>query len=163
MGSLVQHPLMPRGGASSLREHTQEQFDPFRDRNGFKSTSPATWKPAVDVSESNDALTLRADIPGVEIKNIQLSLEDNILTLRGEKKIGVYRAAETFHQIERSSGAFVRSFRLPVAVEGAELSATFEDGVLVITLPKASETKGRAHPVRNGVAGRDAPQGHPGL
>jgi HSP20 family protein len=100
----------------------------------------------VDVSETKDAVVVKAEIPGVEQKDITVSLQDQVLTIKGEK----HREDEKYHRVERSWGAFTRSFRMPVAVAGDKVTATFKDGTLTVMLPKAAEAKGTMIPVKTG-------------
>jgi len=99
------------------------------------------WIPVVDVSETETELKIRAELPGMGHEDIELNLQDNVLTLKGEKKQEVKEEKESFQRIERSYGAFSRSFTLPANVKNEGVQATFKNGVLVITLPKVEEAK----------------------
>ena len=91
---------------------------------------------------------VKAEIPGVEQKDINVSLEDQVLTIKGEKHHEKEEKDEKYHRVERSWGAFTRALRMPVAVAGDKVSATFKDGMLTIMLPKAPEAKGTTIPVK---------------
>jgi HSP20 family protein len=99
------------------------------------------WSPRLDVSETDDALEVVADLPGLEKKDISISLEDDLLTIKGERKEEKEKKGKQFHTIERRSGTFYRALRLPVEVENEKIEAAFKDGVLTITLPKTKESK----------------------
>ena len=103
----------------------------------------------VDVSETKDALIVKAEIPGVEQKDINVSLQDQVLTIKGEKHLEKEEKDERYHRVERTWGAFTRAFRMPAAIAGDKVSATFKDGTLTITLPKAPEAKGTTIPVKS--------------
>lgn len=99
------------------------------------------WAPVVDVEETKDEVIVRAEVPGMTKEDISVTLQNNVLTLRGEKKQEKEEKGKTFHRMERSYGAFVRSFTLPTLVEGDKVRAAYKDGVLTITLPKVEEVK----------------------
>lgn len=101
------------------------------------------WLPPVDVFETKDEVRLVAELPGVRPEEVKLSLENSILTLRGEKKQVAEERTDAVHQYERSYGAFVRSFKLPAAVDADRIEARYEHGVLTVTLPKAEKAKAR--------------------
>ena len=108
------------------------------------------WAPALDVSETKDAVMVKAEVPGMDPKEIQLSLEDQLLTLKGEKKQEKEEKDEKEHyyRSERSYGAFVRTVRLPATVDGSKVTATFKNGLLKVTLPKAATAKGTTIPIK---------------
>jgi len=99
------------------------------------------WVPQVDVAETKDEIIIRAEVPGMTKEDITVTLQDNVLTLRGEKKQEKTEKEVAFHRMERSYGSFVRSFTLPTLVQADKVKATYKDGVLTITLPKAEEVK----------------------
>src|SRR5215467_13772273 len=94
------------------------------------------WAPRIDVSETKEAFVLKAEIPGVDQKDIQVSLQEQVLTVKGEKKKETEEKTEKLHRVERAWGAFARSVMLPTPVDAAKVAATFKDGVLTVTLPK---------------------------
>ncbi|MBI3789650.1 MAG: Hsp20/alpha crystallin family protein [Gemmatimonadetes bacterium] len=109
-------------------------------------TNPTVgWLPAVDMTETNDELTLTAELPGMEEKDFDLSLENDLLTISGEKKeVREAKDDETrFHSYERFYGAFRRSFMLPRSVDPEKIRAEFTKGVLTVHLPKSAKAKGR--------------------
>jgi HSP20 family protein len=111
-----------------------------------------SWMPAVEVSETNEALVLTAELPGIEEKQIKISIENNVLSIDGEKEQEITDAPPTkaYYISERYYGAFQRSFALPRTVDVEHVKAVFEKGVLTITLPKLPQSKGRQIPVTSG-------------
>ncbi len=102
------------------------------------------WAPAVDILETENDLVLKADIPGVELKDIDIQLENGTLTLKGERKFETDEHKKGFHRMERSYGSFVRYFTVPETVDSEQVHADFHNGVLTITLPKKEVAKPRA-------------------
>ena len=99
-------------------------------------TEQKEWIPAFDVTENESEYTINGELPGIDSKDLDISLLDGILTVKGEKKHEKEEKEENYHRIERSYGAFHRSFRLPENVKTDELDASYKDGVLKIALPK---------------------------
>jgi len=102
------------------------------------------WAPAVDILETENELVLKADIPGVELKDIEIQLENGTLTVKGERKFEKEEKEKGFHRMERSYGSFVRYFTVPDTVDAEHVHAAYEAGVLTITLPKKEIAKPRA-------------------
>jgi HSP20 family protein len=123
-------------------------FDRFWEEDFRQLPSMGEWAPALDVSETKDAVMVKAEIPGMESKDIQLSLHDQFLTLKGEKKQEKEEKEEHYYRSERSYGAFVRTVRLPATVDGSKVTATFKNGLLTVTLPKAPAAKGTTIPIK---------------
>jgi HSP20 family protein len=115
------------------------------DEPAFPSIQEGRWMPAVSVSETADELLLTAELPGLEEDDISIELENNVLTVSGEKVATHSEDDEdrNYHVFERSFGSFSRSFTLPRTVDGEKILATFDKGVLSIKLPKVAEAKGR--------------------
>ena len=101
------------------------------------------WSPLVDVFEDSEGVTLKVELPEVDAKDIDIQIEGNALTLRGERKLENVDKQEGYHRVERSYGAFSRRFTLPSTVETGNVTAQSRDGVLRIFLPKKAETKPR--------------------
>ena len=139
---------------------TLTRWDPFRDlvtlqdrmnrlfdesvrnvRTGDEALSSATWSPAVDIYETDSEVVLKAELPEVNQKDIDIQVENNTLTLRGERKLDKETKHETFHRIERAYGIFSRSFTLPSTVDQERIKADYRDGILRISLPKREESK----------------------
>lgn len=106
-------------------------------------SEPVGWTPAVDVSEADGKLVVKAELPGMSKDDVDIALTDNVLTIRGEKKQEEKREEGEMHVWERSYGSFMRSFTLPCRVSEDQVTAEFKDGVLTVTLPKVEEPAGR--------------------
>jgi HSP20 family protein len=140
---------MPRTG-TSLRQEIDRLFDRFIEPGWLQMPALGDWEPKVDVSETKDAVVVRAEVPGVDQKDIGLSLQEGVLTIKGEKEEEKEEKDKRYHRVERSYGAFARAIRLPAAVDSSKVSATFKDGVLTVTLPKTAAAKGTAIPIKAG-------------
>ncbi len=123
----------------------------FQDSLSRLFSEPASsrpWSPAVDIFETEHALVLKADLPDVDPKNVAIQMENNTLTLKGERKFESENGnGKGYHRIERSYGKFVRAFSLPDTVEGEKVKADYKNGVLTITLPKKELAKPRTNNV----------------
>jgi HSP20 family protein len=101
------------------------------------------WSPAVDIYETENELVLKADLPDVKLENIDVRVENETLTIKGERRFEQQENSKGFHRIERSYGTFVRSFSVPGTVETDKVGADYRDGVLTVTLPKKEAAKPR--------------------
>ena len=99
------------------------------------------WFPAVDIREEEGVLTFVADLPGLEREDVEVTVENNILTIKGERRSDVEEKRDTYHRVERTFGAFSRSFTLPRGVDAAKVDARFTNGVLTINIPKTEAAK----------------------
>jgi HSP20 family protein len=106
-----------------------------------KTDDSGEWFPSLDVAETKNDLVVKAEVPGMDAKNIDISISDGVLTIKGEKKEEREEKEADYHLVERSYGAFTRSIRLPAEVHGDKINATYKNGVLKITLPKSEEAK----------------------
>lgn len=114
----------------------------FEDFLGRRATGEGIWSPYVDISETEDDIRVKAELPGVKKDDISISVSDNnILTLKGEKKREEEVKEENYYRVERSYGSFNRKVELPSEVKADEVDATYEDGILTISLPKKEEVK----------------------
>ncbi|HTO91683.1 MAG TPA: Hsp20/alpha crystallin family protein [Candidatus Sulfotelmatobacter sp.] len=138
--------LVPTTGARWLRNEMDRLFDRVWDGDEFSTMGE--WAPRMDVSETPDALTARIEIPGIEPKDVQVLIEHDVLTVKGEKHEEAEQKSEKYLRLERGYGAFTRSVRLPAPVEANKVVATFKNGLLVITMPKAAEAKGVTVPIK---------------
>lgn len=111
-----------------------------------ESTLPA-WTPAVDVYETDNSLVLKAELPGLDPKEVEIKVEDNTLHLKGERKFEKETREENYHRIERSYGSFTRTFGLPKTVDSEKAKAEFKDGVLTLTMPKREEARPKTIPI----------------
>ena len=100
-----------------------------------------SWAPAVDIYEKDGNIVLKAELPGVDPKDVDIRVENNLLTLRGERKFDNEVQREHYHRVERSYGSFTRSFSLPNVVDTGNIKAEFKEGVLRVTLPKREEAR----------------------
>lgn len=101
------------------------------------------WQPPVDICETTDAYLLQVELPGLTREDIEITLENNVLKLSGERKFDQDAQKQTYHRLERLYGAFSRSFTLPLQVAADRVEATFKDGVLAVTVPKAEQARPR--------------------
>jgi HSP20 family protein len=128
-------------------------WDPFADLNRVQReieknffgprNRQADFAPPVDVHEDDNALVLRAELPGVQRDDIDIQVDGNVLTLRGERKIEAEQDNRRYHRIERVYGTFVRQFQLPTNVDATKIEAKLTDGILTLSLPKKEEQKPR--------------------
>lgn len=109
--------------------------EPFRGVGG--------WNPAVDIAETEDAMLVKAELPGLEPDDVSITLTGDVLTIKGEKKHEKEEKTKDYHRVERSYGSFERSVQLPASIKADKVEATFKSGVLTIVLPKAEEAKAR--------------------
>ena len=137
------------------------RYDPFRDLRtlqdevnrlfstnlsgsfGDEGIARGAWTPNVDIYENKDQIVLEAELPGMKQDDFDLSIENNVITLRGERKFEKTDETDSYHRVERSYGAFTRSFTLPQTVSAEGATAEYNNGVLRVTLPKREETKAR--------------------
>ena len=110
---------------------------------GREEMTHGAWSPSVDIFEDKDKLILEAELPGMKREDFEISVENNILTLHGERKFENQTEGDNYHRVERSYGSFTRSFTLPQHVTSDGATADFENGVLRVSLPKREETKAR--------------------
>jgi HSP20 family protein len=138
--------LMPTNGARWLRNEVDRLLDRMSDNDGFATAGE--WVPRMDVSETPDEVKLRIEIPGIDPKDIQLLLENDVLTIRGEKHEEAEQKTEEFVRSERTYGKFARSMKLPAPVDPEKVSAIFKNGVLAVAMPKSAMTKGTKIPIK---------------
>lgn len=125
----------------NMQREVNWMFDNFFRGVDEPSLLSGTWMPAVDVAEENDEYIIKIELPGVSKDDVKITLESNILTVRGEKKAEKETNEKNYHRMERSYGSFQRSFTLPTTVKNEKISAEYKDGILTVTLPKAEESK----------------------
>ena len=110
------------------------------DLPGFRTTN-GQWLPAFDVSETEGEVIVKAELPGMDVKDIDITLTDGLLTIKGERKMEKEDKQENYHRIERQFGSFSRSLNLGVNVKADSIDAGYKDGILTVTIPKAEESK----------------------
>ena len=126
---------------TSLRKQMDRLWDRFLRAPASPEFAAQEWQPVVAILETKDKLLVTAELPGLEPKDIKLSISDNLLTIKGEKKLEKEEKDEHYHFIERYQGSFQRSLRLPVNIKTDKVDALFDKGVLKITLPKTEEAR----------------------
>jgi HSP20 family protein len=140
--------LTPWTGTTGLRKDMERLIERFFDPTG-EMPALGTWEPRLDIAETKDALTIKAEMPGVKPEEIQLSLQDGVLTIKGEKEEEKEEKDQHYHRVERSYGSFMRSVRMPAPVDAGMVTAAFKNGVLTVTLPKTAEAKGTTIPIKS--------------
>jgi len=117
-------------------------FDDFFKPTRYREDGSAwDWMPAVDVAELDDRYEIRAEVPGLSEKDVHVSVTDNVLTLKGEKKHQHEEKSQKYHRVERSYGSFERSFTLPSTLKVEDIKATFKNGILTVHVPKSEAVK----------------------
>jgi len=139
-------PYIRRTEAPVAARLFEEFFNDFPFSSSFQN-SRETYSPAVDILEKDGDLILRAELPGMTEKQIELKVEGNTLTLKGERKMENEDKKSNYHRVESFYGSFMRTFRLPDTVSMDKISADYKNGVLTITLPQKPEVKPREIPV----------------
>jgi len=132
----------PAGDVVNLHDEMNRLFDEVWRRSQLRSGT-APWVPSVDLMENEAEIRLVAELPGIPREDVKISLTDNILTVRGEKKAQAEEKNESWHLVERSYGSFERSFNLAGPVDASKVKAKFENGLLIVTLPKSEESRPR--------------------
>ncbi|MBI3355071.1 MAG: Hsp20/alpha crystallin family protein [Nitrospirae bacterium] len=125
----------------SLQERMNKLFEESLSRSGKdqEDLTVGRWSPAIDVMENEQEIVIKGELPGIELKDVEVLIKDNLLTLRGERKFEKEEEKENYHRIERAYGAFQRVFTLPASVEQDKVKAKMKDGILEIRLPKAKK------------------------
>jgi HSP20 family protein len=136
----------PFGELTTLQDRINQLFNQplgtlWRSGGIDQSLTASTFVPAVDIYEDEHNIVLTAEVPGVEEKDLDISLENGVLTISGERKMENEEKENNFHRIERSYGRFTRSFTLPPTVDENNVKAEFNNGLLKITLAKREEAK----------------------
>jgi len=152
------------------------RFDPFRDLRtlqdevnrlfstnfsrsfGDESIMRGAWTPTVDIYENKDEIVLEAELPGMNREDFELTIENNVLTLRGERRFEKKDESDSYHRVERAYGAFSRSFTLPQTVSSEGATAEYKNGVLRVVLHKREEVKARRIEIAGEGAGGSEPK-----
>jgi len=146
MAQMAQVSQMSPRLAHALGLHGQPQG------SGRATATATAWAPALDISERKDAYLVTVELPGVEADDLEITLEDGLLTIQGERQFTSESSEEQFHRIERRYGAFRRAITLPAQVQAEQIQASFDNGVLQIVVPKMEEAKPKRIQVRPGRA-----------
>lgn len=133
----------PMREMAEAQRHFSTLFEDLRRRDLSPRNGHATWTPAVDVHETADAYVFTAELPGMKADAVQLEVKDNTLTIKGERPSVSLKEGERFHHQERPAGRFARVFRLPKPVDADSVTATYRDGILIVTVPLRTEAKPR--------------------
>ena len=142
MAQMAQMAQMSPRLAHALGLHAQQQG----------SATATAWAPALDISERKDAYLVTVELPGVEAEDLEITLEDGLLTIQGERQFTSESSEQQFHRVERRYGAFRRSITLPAQVQAEQIEASFDNGVLQIVVPKMEEATPKRIQVRPGRA-----------
>jgi HSP20 family protein len=151
MNTLVQY--QPFQGLSTLHDQVNRLFNETLFRGQAEEPAIPTWAPSVDIYETPHELVVKADLPDVAEKDIDIRVENNLLTIRGERKFEKNVSEDNYLRVERTYGAFSRSFSLPNTVNAEAIHAEYKNGVLTVNLPKREETKPRQVKVTVNSAG----------
>ncbi|HVX33714.1 MAG TPA: Hsp20/alpha crystallin family protein [Solirubrobacterales bacterium] len=132
----------PGRDLDALQGDVNRLFDSFFGRReGGQGSNARRWVPPMDLAETDDQLVLRADLPGLERGDIEIEVKDNVLTISGERQAEHEKKGEGYHRVERSFGRFSRSLGLPRGLDPKSVTASFENGVLEVRMPKPEERK----------------------
>ncbi len=136
-------PWRPFGELSSLRREMDRLWENFFVERPLGKIWEREWAPSLDMSETKDNFVVKAEVPGIDAKHIDISLTGDVLTIRGEKRQEKEEKEEDYHLVERTYGSFSRSVRLPAEVESNKIKASYKNGILAITLPKSEKAKAK--------------------
>lgn len=132
----------PFRDVSTMREDMERLFDSMISHYP-RERGQAVWAPPIDVEETNDAMIIRAELPGMKREDIKVTVAEDTVTISGERKYESEQKDRTFHRVERAYGSFQRTVALPVSVQGDKAVASYKAGVLELILPKAERVKAR--------------------
>lgn len=142
----------PANDMAALSQRMDRLFDELMGRglrrSGDESRVRGTWSPAVNILEKQDTIHITADLPGMKAEDVEVTVDNGVLTVRGERKLEESAEGETYHRVERIYGAFERTFTLPNSVDVNRIEAKFTNGEMEIVLPKREESKPRSVKVK---------------
>ena len=133
--------LAPFREFERVRRQMDRLWDSFLEGGLRRRSEEGEWLPSLDVAETKSELVVKAEAPGLDPKDIDISLSDGVLTIKGEKRQEKEEKEADYHLVERSYGSFTRSVQLPREVQSDKISASYKNGILKITLPKSEEAK----------------------
>jgi HSP20 family protein len=148
----------PFRGVSTLQDQINRVFNEVFERPGDESNL-TSWAPSVDIFETEHELVVKADLPDVDPKDLDIRVENNILTIRGERKFEKKVSEDKYLRVERAYGSFSRSFSLANTVNAEAIKADYQNGVLTLTIPKREEAKPKQIKVNVGIAAMAASAG----
>ena len=138
----------PAGEAATLNQRMERLFDEMLGRGLWRTAEErplrGTWVPAINILEREDAIVIQADLPGLKAEDVEVTVEEGVLSIRGDRKLEETHEGETYHRVERLYGAFERTFSLPNSVDTSKIDARFKNGEMLLTLPKREESKPRS-------------------
>ena len=146
----------------TLREPMRQMFNPGRDMEGFinsmwggslrdrdeADSMCGTWVPPVNILEREEGVEITIEMPGVDAKDVEVTVEDGVLSIKGERQFEDAAEGETYHRVESSFGAFERRFTVPTSVNPGKIEARFKNGLMTLALPKREESKPRTVKVK---------------
>jgi HSP20 family protein len=121
---------------------------PSRSEGGKEAMTVAEWSPLVDISEDEKEYLVKAELPEIKKEDVKLIVQDNVLSISGERKSEKEETGKKYHRIERSYGSFLRSFTLPEDSDGSKVAAEYKDGLLMIHVPKSEKAKPKSIEVK---------------
>jgi HSP20 family protein len=138
----------PARESANLQRRMERLFDEMVGqglwRTGDEQSLRGAWVPAINILEKDDSMQITADLPGLNPEDVEVTVEQGVLNIRGERKFEEAAEGETFHRVERLYGVFERNFTLPNSIDTEKIEANFNNGVMVLTLPKREESKPRS-------------------
>ena len=138
----------PTREASNLSQRMERLFDEMMGRGLWRDSDErslrGSWMPAINILEREDAMVITADLPGLKAEDVEVTVEEGTLSIRGERRLEEAAEGETYHRVERLYGVFERNFSLPNSVDVEKIEARFNNGEMVLTLPKREESKPRS-------------------
>lgn len=141
----------PGTGLRTFSQEMDRLFDEMAGR-GLRARGEApmrgAWAPPVNIVERDDAIEITAELPGMRAEDVEVTVEDGILAIKGERTWEQAKEGETFHRVERAYGVFERSFTLPTSVDPSKIDARFKNGEMILSLPKREESKPRSVKVK---------------
>ncbi len=146
MSIIKYNPVNERGMLSDLfnvQKEMSKMLSNFFTDDDETFSGLQNWYPSADIAESKDAYMVKVELPGVTKEDVKTTLQENVLTIQGEKKQEKETKETNYHRLERTYGSFSRSFRLPSLIKADKIDANYKDGVLTIVLPKSEEAKSK--------------------
>ncbi len=138
----------PTRESGNLSQRMEQLFDEMVGRGllrtGEENSLRGSWVPAINILEREDAIVIQADLPGLKAEDVEVTVEEGTLNIRGERKLEETNEGETYHRVERLYGVFERSFTLSNSVDTGKIDARFKNGEMTLTLPKKEESKPRS-------------------
>jgi HSP20 family protein len=156
MGTLMRWEPMTRWDPFKELEDMQSRLGtlfgrlPVRKEGGKEAMTVAEWAPLVDIVEDEKEYLIKAELPEVKKEDVKVTVEDDVLTITGERKYEKEEKGKKYHRVERAYGSFERSFTLPEDADGSKVNAEFKDGILKVRLPKSEKAKPKAVEVKVG-------------